>query len=494
LIKKITIMHLNNSYNKSRSKSIQSLDHARVTTGFLLLLFFTGITTGCRKFITLEAPRGQMVTSSVFENDQTAMAAMTSIYGSMGIDGISYNLPFRTGLYGDELNNYSTAASNIAYYQNNLDMSTNTPQEFWQKPYFYIYRANAVIEGCQQSKNISSAVKKQLIAEAKFTRAYWYFYLVNLFGDLPLVLSTDYDAQLRVSRSSVADVYRQITGDLLEAVVDLNSDYVDAGSVKTTSERVRPNSFAASALLARVYLYTKEYAKADEAASRIIGESGKYALTSLDSVFLKNSREAIWQIPPSSGGSTINTLEGQNFILTSRPTNGSLSDNLLQAFEAGDNRRNKWVGVYTTGGVNYYYPFKYKVKAAAAVTSSFTEYAMVLRLAEQYLIRAEARAQQNNFDDALQDLNKIRRRAGLSDFASASKEDILNAIFHERQIELFSEWGHRWLDMKRTGKVDSIMQVVASQKGGSWASYKQLWPIAITELDRNTNLVQNTGY
>jgi len=119
-------------------------------------------------------------------------------------------------------------------------------------------------------------------------------------------------------------------------------------------------------------------------------------------------------------------------------------------------------------------------------------------LGEQCLIRAEARAQQGNLNGAISDLDIIRKRAGLPLIANTnpgiSQSVLLTAILHERQVELFTEWGHRWLDLKRTNNVDGVMNTVTTQKGGTWNSDWQWYPITLSELQTAPNLVQNEGY
>ncbi|MGV3466402.1 MAG: RagB/SusD family nutrient uptake outer membrane protein, partial [Heyndrickxia sp.] len=130
--------------------------------------------------------------------------------------------------------------------------------------------------------------------------------------------------------------------------------------------------------------------------------------------------------------------------------------------------------------------------------TAITEYTTPLRLAEQHLIRAEARAMINKLPQAVEDVDAIRFRSGLplikDTNPSISKEDLLKVIFHERQVELFVEWGHRWIDLKRSGKIDAVMSVVSPTKGGTWSNYKSLWPIPIKDIQNNPNLVQNDGY
>src|SRR5690606_25083880 len=128
--------------------------------------------------------------------------------------------------------------------------------------------------------------------------------------------------------------------------------------------------------------------------------------------FLANGTEAIWQLAPNIGG---NTSEGNLFILAEPPTSSFynpvyLDSELVNAFSMEDLRLTHWVGIFESGEETYHYPFKYKVRLS---TSEPTEYSMVLRIAEQYLIRAEARLMQGKIEVGKQDLNVIRERAGL---------------------------------------------------------------------------------
>ena len=269
-------------------------------------------------------------------------------------------------------------------------------------------------------------------------------------------------------------------------------------------ERVRPTKWAAAALLARVYLYIGDYANAETQATIVTNNSTYYGLLSdLNSVFLRNSKEAIWQLQPINNAGRSNTGEGILFILPNTGPNTSsypvyLSNYIVNSFETGDQRKAKWVGSVTPtppGTNTYFYPNKYKI---GAVNTTVQEYPMVMRLAELYLIRAEARAQQNNTTGAVADLNAIRLRAGLPDYSgSTAQTSLLSAILHERQVELFTEWGHRWLDLKRTGTLNAVMGApggVCAVKGGSWSINSQLFPIPFSELQKDPNLVQNVGY
>jgi len=283
--------------------------------------------------------------------------------------------------------------------------------------------------------------------------------------------------------------------DLNSAQNLLGDDYLDATLFNSTTERVRPTKWAAMALLSRSFLYSKDWDSTETVATAVINNVNLFSLDSLNGVFLKNSTEAIWQLQPVIDGQ--NTKDAATYILTSGPNTYSnpvyLSSFLLNSFEPGDMRYQSWVTVDSSTGISYYYPYKYK-NSTYNTGSPVTEYLMVLRLAEQYLNRAEARAEKNDLSGAQADLNIIRNRAGLANTIASTQDELLKAILHERQVEYFTEWGNRWLDLKRTGSVDSVMEKVTPQKNGSWNSNFQLYPIPLHDLQLNANLSQNPGY
>ena len=271
------------------------------------------------------------------------------------------------------------------------------------------------------------------MGEARFLRAFFYFYLVNYFNDVPLILDTDYQKNTSLPRTPAAQVYAAILEDLVAAQADLADAYQSA-------ERTRANKAAASALLARVYLYQQQYDKAETEATKVIGDARYQLLTDLSKIFLKNSNETIlqWQtINTSTAG--VNTWEGFSIVpasATSTPLYQA-HPNFVAAFETGDKRKDNWVKSFTNTSGTVYYPFKYKIRTKTPVD----EYSMVLRFAEQYLIRAEARARQNNLVGAKADVDTIRKRAGLAVLPdNLSQADMLLAIEKERRMELFAEW------------------------------------------------------
>jgi hypothetical protein len=446
----------------------------------------------CKKFTEIPPPDSQLTTSVVFSNDATATAAMAGIYGQMlansnVIGGSATDLSFYAGLSADELTAYSSDATLQQLYNSTVSVSTaNIGTYYWTKSYNLIYQANAMIEQLAVSTTVTDAVKKQLSGEAKFVRALYHFYLVNLFGDVPVVTSTDYRINNIAVRTPKAQVYDQIIADLKDAQGSLAAGYVTGVNVATT-ERTRPNSFAATALLARAYLYANKYDLAEAQATAVINNSAQYSIVSnFANVFLKNSAEAIFQLQ-GVGTSNTNTYAGARFIFSTTPNLVALTPALVNSFEPGDARKTNWVGSLTVGANTYYYPYKYKIVSNATIS----EYSMVLRLAEQYLIRAEARVQ-NNLPGAIGDLNVLRARASLPALSTTlSPAQVTTAIEHERQVELFTEFGHRWLDLKRTGRADAVL---GQLKGANWQPTDVLYPLPLTEIQTNQNLTQNPGY
>jgi hypothetical protein len=494
-----------NKYINS-SSSFRTWYHGELALTRFLFAFLILLSLSCKKLIEVNGPVTSINGANVYADDATAISVLTGIYTDLsqnspyGSNGFT-TLSAYCGLSSDELSLYGKASSNdIACYTNALSVSNSSTVNFWSKIYRYIYFTNAAIEGLSNSTSLTPVVKQQLMGEAKFMRAFCYFYLINLYGDVPLAISSDYAVNAVLARSSKVEVYQQMISDLKEAKDLLSSNYVDGSIIKSSTKRVRPNKSAAAALLSRTYLFSGDYVNAEEEATVVIDNSVLYSLATLNNVFL-NSSEAIWQLQPVYAG--WNTEDAKLFNLSSSPLglNAShpvyLSSFLINAFEAGDNRKTSWTNSYLDITGTYYYPHKYKTATKGAPV---TEYLMVLRLAEQYLIRAEARTQQNNFSGAQNDLNMIRTRAGLANTIAKDKASLLVAILHERQMELFTEWGHRWLDIKRTNSVDTVMNGVAPKKNAifnitrQWNTDQQLYPIPIIELQRDPNLVQNTGY
>ncbi|UAY55735.1 RagB/SusD family nutrient uptake outer membrane protein [Arachidicoccus terrestris] len=464
---------------------------------FLYIILSAFLLAGCSKFIDVDTPYTSTSASQVFSGNAPAAAALTAIYMQLSTSDIRPAISFKSllvdcSLYADELATADNSDQTPnAFYTNQLTPLIG-PSSEWNDAYNKIYEVNAAIEGLMASVGVKASVKQQLLGEAYFVRGFFYFYMTNMFGDVPLALSTDYKANSTLSRASSEDVYAQMFKDFNRADSLLSDDYLGGDAQSVTTERVRPTKAAAETMLARLYLYEKKYADAETFATKVINRTGTYGLVALDSVFLENSEETIWSIPPIRTGTQANTAEGRLFVVSA--TNNiygpayQIAPQLLNSFESGDNRKSHWIGYALAGSGWWYFPFKYKIGADNVPRA---EYSMVLRLAELYLIRAEARAMQNNISGAQDDINAIRHRAGLGNTTANTQDALVTAILHERYVELFTEWGQRFFDLKRLGKLDAIL---GAEKPGYWNTDDQYFPIPQTEREANPNLTQNPGY
>lgn len=350
-----------------------------------------------------------------------------------------------------------------------------------------------LLKGLEGTNALTPAIKQQLTGEAKFIRAFCYFYLVNFFGDVPLLTTTDLNTNTTTGRSSTESVYDQIEDDLGNAISLLREEYLDGDVQTIVNERLRPNKWAAVALLARVYLYRKKWMAAEREATNIIARGRLYAIPALAGAFGPHSSELIWALENTSP-SGVND-DAALLVLQNGPDRERhplfVNKRLLKTFEQGDQRLTTWIGKDTTSDSIYYYPHKYGL---AEEETSPTPYLAVLRLAEVFLIRAEAKVYMNDFAGVRIDLNVLRRRAGLGYVVATNRNALLKAIEQERRVELFTEWGHRWLDLKRYGRAGEVMSAAATEKGIAWKDYKQLFPIPYGDIMLNPSLKQNEGY
>lgn len=449
--------------------------------GFILMLL--GVIS-CTDFVEVDAPKNSLISEIVFEDAATVESALANIYFKMrdqsmvsGNNGLSALM----GSYSDELDYYLFDTNYAQIYQHSVLASNGTFFNWWSNAYTIIYAANDIIKGVENSNSLRTEDKAIFKGQALFVRAYLHSLLVSLFGDIPYVTTTNYLDNSKVSRLPTSVVFENIINDLTEAVTLLDDD-------DSTGERVIPNRAVANALLARMYLYTENWEMAETTASRLINA---YTLeTDIDRVFLKDATSTLWQFKPN-GISDNNTYEANQFIIRFIPGQiFALHTNLLASFEPGDLRRSNWVGTQTSsdGQTTLYFANKYK---AIFSNTEPVEYSILFRLEEQYLIRAEARAQLGSVIGSQNDLNAIRNRAGLSNTSANSKVELVEAILRERFVEFFTELGHRWFDLKRMGEAKNVLEPIKS----NWRDTDLLIPIPDSELEVNPNLKpQNPGY
>jgi hypothetical protein len=459
----------------------------------LLMIF---LSTGCKKILSTQQSSNTHTNEEVFSNEQSANAIALNMYSDpmKSADILNGLLTRYLGLAADELQspNGKLPESDLPWFNCAVSPSDKILQGFWSRPYEYIYQGNNIIESLRGNKKLRDPVKKTLTGEALFIRALSYFYLVNLYDGVPSISKTNFAENASLPRESRDSIYKLIINDL--KLAEQNLPEYSPGGDSALKKGTRATKWAAKALLARAYLYTGQWEKSEQYAAALIN-SGQFVLeNNLDNVFLVNSKEVLFQLQPVNKNQK--HIEASYFL----PNNKQapllvITSTLFNSFESGDLRRKNWIGNITVGNKTHYYPYKYKAKTSG----QRLEYNVVMRMGEICLIHAEALAMQDKLDGAVESLRPIRVRAGLAPIPSGlTKQQILQRIEKERQAELFAEWGHRWLDLKRTKGFQHpdkprAMEVLEPLKP-SFQSYKLLFPIPARELQQNPRLVQNPLY
>jgi hypothetical protein len=470
-----------------KNNNMQTNTAIRYPLLFILLLS-TGL-VGCNKLLDVPQPPKEVGIDDAFNDSITAIAVIAGIYNKMVSHGHFEwsGVSFYTARSADDaLGRMPGSVFIDDFARDSLLYTSDEVLNMWEEGFSSLLTINTCIRGYQSANVLSPSLQRQLLGESFFCRAFVNFYLVNIWGDaIPLITTPDMDANRFAKSVPRQQVYDLIVADLLQAQALLTNTYAGAG-------RVRPNLMAVNALLARVYLYQGRYSDAIAQSTTVIGSNLYSPLPPPDSTFLQSGKEAIWQLMltnnnPSSVGDAKIYLSGE----------ASLTTQLLAVFEPGDLRRQSWV----TNVRNTIYGFtvttanKYKEKNGAP----FTGYNTVLRLAEQYLIRAEAYIRLAQTQAAIADLNIVRARAGLPALpTSLTQQQCMNAVEQERRVELFTEWGHRWFDLKRWPGITNPNGTRADEVLGAikpdWQPTDQWYPVPRSELQLNEFLVQNPGY
>ena len=351
----------------------------------------------------------------------------------------------------------------------------------WGSVFRAVYLANFVLERLPTVPGVRDTERKTVLAEARFLRGMANFVGANTFGGIPKVTTTDQLTNTTISKASKQDILASVLEDFQAALADAPafSRNINAGFI---------NKNTVNAALARFYLYQKNYTQAEQLATAVIS-TNNYTLGLFSDVVTKDfPTESIFEL-----GYTLNDDPGTlNDLFIGRreliPSNNAI--NALRAtLEAGDRRTTiAFDGTKQKGNDNGWGVQKYGTRDAD------NNNIVIFRLAEMYLIRAEARVQQNRVsgaNSAITDLNVLRNRAKAPVITGGSQSAVIELIEKERQYELSYE-GHRWYDLVRTGRA----QVVLGAFSPNWNAKYELWPIPQSEIQRNASLVnaQNPGY
>jgi hypothetical protein len=453
----------------------------KIYTLFCLGLLFMA---ACEELVEVDYPSNQIGTIQVFEDLKTANSALAYLYSCLRdnsvLSGTYDGTGSLLGSYTDDLVCYYYDQNGLMDIHNNLQQQTNTiVATLWNTAYKHIYYANSIIYGTESSITLSVVDQSRIKGEALLVRSLIFFYLQQLFGDIPYTTNLDYEYNRSISKTEVTAISEQLVSDVTEAIGLLEDEYREA-------ERIYPNRKVAQLLLARIYLHQSEWLQAQQMAETIL-ESPLYQFQpDINEVFHKSGNHILWQLKPQNSGDPVKEASLYYFS-GAAPNSYVLSQSLTDTFAEEDLRKQNWMTPVTSSGQTWYIPFKYKNRISGTNTN---EYSVLFRLEEVYLIMAEALAQQNHIEEALPYLNATRERAGLTGFTSLSYEDFIEELLSEKRREFFTESGHRFIDLKRLDRLDELSDVKLN-----WEEYKQVWPLPLNELLMNPNLSpQNTGY
>lgn len=477
------------------------------------IFFAAMLVASCNKDFLTQVPETIRTTNNVYRTSSDFYTATVGAYstfkhnGLYGTAGSSSALLNLGEVVSDNTDFGATrAVSNVSTFELkdfNFSLTNTYFSSAWTGHYIGIARANTILARLPNA-SFDAGLKTRFEAEAKFLRSLFYFNLVRLFGDVQLVTTetTDPNEGYNIPRTAAAKVYDQIISDLTFAETNLPATI-------PTAEAGRASRWAAKALLGKVYLTQKDYAKAASKLNEVI-TSGQFNVTAntYTSVFSNTTSFAsnkdvilavqyksgqigqgssIWSanLPWNVGGTAFGVSggSGEGFM---RPT-----ADMVAAYERGDVRLPASIATsYQNGAitVNERYVVKYKQMGTIAGDADIDF--PILRYADVLLMYAEALNEQGQMATAVPFINQVRTRAGLPNLsATISQNDLRLAIEHERRVELAFE-GQRWFDLVRTGRYLPVM----TSKGYAVKEFHKLFPIPQREIDLNSLLTQNPGY
>jgi hypothetical protein len=495
----------------------------------LILSFFS-----CDNFLD-EEPTGTMTTDSQLTSEESALALTNSVYINTTVfDESTSGWGCNTILLLEYMTGKATSENSQSNYKDFQDLTVNDRslfiEDWWKDCYAGIANCNLSIQKLPEFTNLDEKAVSNYLAEVKFMRALYYFYLVRIFGDVPKITEVQYElSELQIMKSPVKEIYDEIIiPDLLDA---------EKSDLPFMDETGRVSMGAIKTLLADVYLTyagypvqggEQYYAESAKRSLEII-RSNRYDLfddyESLRTPALNNTGEFIFQTQfslnkrhndairiflPSRSGVSAYDLEYGSLIPT---------EEFVESFEDGDLRGEEKQFFFTTYkghsskfsagapeldfmDLKGYYVFKFFDKEAIDVTAKSDLNWTIYRYADVLLMYAEAQVCSDGManDDALEALNLIRRRASLPDVNDKTPDSFKKAVWDQRYFELCYE-NKMWFDMVRT-------RLIRDDKSGEYVNFvgytnnwgkiydepQLLFPIPLSEMQANTNLVQNPDY
>jgi hypothetical protein len=472
-----------------------------------ILFILAGTLYSCTKLD--EKPSSFIVKEQFYKTQADAVSAVTAVYGSLIVDGTEQpmygrEINFLTDMTTDDLsagpsaiNPNVRALSSITY-----TATDDRLQVMWRQFYTGISRANVAIDNIPNIQ-MDTVIAHRLVRESKFLRALFYFDMVRLWGDVPIVLHdpTSLDlSSLKTNRSPVADVYKQIIADLKDAE--------SLPPIYTGADKGRATGGSAKSLLLKVYVTQKDWQDAITIAPQIINGPYGYGLfpnyADIFNKATKNGIEHIFsaQFESNGGLGNTSTLMGAAFagFGSNVPADIPADSSVYKQFSNKDTR--KAVTFYQTltnptTGVDKVFPTfyfgKYVDRSVLLTPGQSSINFPILRYADVLLMYSEAINEVHGANsDAYTYINLVRNRANTGDLASGlSQSSFRDSLYAERRREFVQE-AQRWFDLVRTGQLVQAVSKVATKTNVSTKNY--LFPIPQSEISLNPQLTQNQGY
>ncbi len=485
----------------------------KIRKPFISLVITGLLMSACNSF--LEVQPVSVASEAVFyKTSQDAVIATNGCYNALLDIYRGSTIWLFSEVMADDATDPDGAIDNFTF-----DATNGNVETFWRLHYTGITRCNTLI-GRIGSIQMDETLKTRLQLEARYLRAYFYFNLVRLYGEVPLVLEEVKGQDIPFpARATLGDVYRQITDDLMAAEA-LPVSY-------PAPETGRATRGAAKALLAKVYLTQRNWQQASVKAREVMDLAAYRLLPSYADAFTvqnRNSAESIFEVQFGRGGQvgTGNPVTGFFFQQFAPAGSGDIvtgvagsngegrmipTDGFVNLYETDDPRRDASVRTFyvrVTGNrrdtVRINHTIKYQDPQATAAGGGASGNGSengwrVLRYSDVLLMYAEALNELGGGNAlAFEAVNQVRQRARgtnaaavLPDLAGLGQAALREAIYRERRVELSFE-GHRWFDLVRTG------QALDALRSKNIQPRNLLLPIPQRERDLNPNLTQNTGY
>lgn len=444
-----------------------------IKTGFSLLAATT-VLASCSDFLTQD-PADYISDSKVIKTEASAKAALNGAYHDLAANAYYGGKYFDAGINLASDNVTWTGSLNYYYdFDTHQYSAENQLLSYaWYAIYATVEQANEVIS---KTPTIDSndEEKNEIIGEATVIRSLALFDLARTWGNIPVIKeATSTPGQFNgVKQSEAKVVYQTVIDDILAVYNNLGK----------ATDRVHVNQSVADALLARIYLYLEDWDNAEKYATKVI-ENPYYELTTIDNLIDGSlTTESIWELAYSSKF----TNEQSNYWRS--PNDGGRHEwgpskelvKLLSDSQVGGDRKAYYADYSTSQVPDYYVGTLYK-------NPTSDDNVVLFRLAEEYLIRAEARAKKSapDLEGALTDLNKIRKRSHVPEADSdLSKEELIQAIEDENRVEFAIE-PHRWFDLVRTGRATTVLGI---------EQHQTVFPIPYSDIQADKDLIQNDKY